>query len=307
VTPVDAQAAPLAAVITVSYNSSSRLPSWLEAIEATGCRDRLELCVVDSGSETAERERLERDVRPHVDHLLLEPNRGFGRNSNRGVAATTAPVLIFANPDTRLDTLPTALFGDWPPGLLVGAMNHTLDPPGAQGCRRVPTAGWQALDMTLGRFSPPVYERDAVAPTWISGSSLAVSRDDFMRAGGFPEDLFLFFEDLELCLAHRRRGGRVAIDSQWAIRHPAEHGPLEARDSLDAIARQSGRWFARRHQGPLRAALLYFVLAAFYAPRRCAGVLLRRAGGRPAPTSALGLGLDLLFPSRVRRRLRAQP
>ena len=70
-----------------------------------------------------------------------------------------------------------------------------------------------------------------------------------MRAGGFPEDLFLFFEDLELCLAHRRRGGRVAIDSQWAIRHPDEHGPLEGRDSLDAIARQSGRWFARRHQG----------------------------------------------------------
>ena len=81
VTPVDAQAAPLAAVITVSYNSSSSMPSWLEAIEATGCRDRLELCVVDSGSETAERERLERDVRPHVDHLLLssDTRKDFAR------------------------------------------------------------------------------------------------------------------------------------------------------------------------------------------------------------------------------------
>ncbi len=249
--PIYPHAAPLAAVITVSYNSSSRLASWLEAIEATGCRDRLELCVVDSGSEAAERERLERDVRPHVDHLLLEPNRGFGRNSNRGVAATTAPVLIFANPDTRLDTLPTALFGDWPPGLLVGAMNHTLDPPGAQGCRRVPTAGRQALDITLGRFSPPVYVRDAVAPTWISGSSLAVSRDDFMRAGGFPEDLFLFFEDLELCLRAAAAGVPTELHPEIVLRHagghstrPAYHGEphdLLARRRREVVGTRLGR------------------------------------------------------------------
>jgi GT2 family glycosyltransferase len=290
-------------VITVSHNSSSEMSGWLEAIEATGGRDRLELCVVDSGSEAGERERLEREVAPRVEHLLLEPNRGFGANSNRGAAATTAPVLIFTNPDTRLESLPGALAGDWPPGLLVGAMNHSLNPPAAQGCRRVPTAGWQALDMTLGRFSPEVYKRDAVAPTWVSGSALAVSREDFLRAGGFPEEFFLYFEDLELCLAHRRRGGRVAIDPRWAIRHPSVQGTPGGRASLDALARQSGRRFVRRHQGPLRAALLYLVLAIFYVPRRVAGATLRGATGRAARRAARGLALDLLFPGRVRRRL----
>jgi GT2 family glycosyltransferase len=292
--------------VTVTHNSASDLGEWLEAIEAGGLRERLELCVVDAGSQPDERERLRREVGPRVEHLLLEPNLGFGRSCNRGAAATTAPVLIFTNPDTRLDTLPAALQTGWPPGLLLGAMNVAIDPPGAQGAGRLPTAGWQALDMALGRFSPPVYVRDAVAPAWVSGSDLAVSREDFARAGGFPEELFLFFEDTTLCVAHRRQGGRLAIDPEWRVRHPPERGPGQGRDALDAIARQSGRWFVRRHQGPVRAALLYVVLALLYVPRRVAGESARRIAGRAGGGgSVFGLALDLLFPSRARRRLGA--
>src|SRR5437868_6452043 len=143
---------PRAAVITVTYNSSRQMASWLEAIRQLGVRDELELCVVDSGSELAERRALRRDVAPHVDQLLLEPNRGFGRSCNVGVAATTAPVLIFANPDTRMRNLPTALNGTWPDGLAVGGINHSSDPPMPNAFRHVPTAGWQAMDMLLGRL-----------------------------------------------------------------------------------------------------------------------------------------------------------
>jgi GT2 family glycosyltransferase len=294
--------------VTVSHNSAADLDAWLEAIEAGGHRDRLELCVVDSGSEPEERERLKREVASKVDHLLLEDNLGFGRSCNRGAAATTAPVLIFTNPDTRLDTLPSALQKEWPAGLMLGAINVAIDPPGAQGASRVATAGWQALDMALGRFSPPVYVRDAVAPAWVSGSDLAVSRADFERAGGFPEELFLFFEDTTLSVAHRRNGGRVAIDPEWKVRHPPERGPGEGRAAMDALARESGRWFVRRHQGPVRAALLYVVLAVLYVPRRVVGESARRITGRPTGGgSVFGLALDLLFPARVRRRLGAAP
>src|SRR3954465_1105461 len=196
----------LAAVITVTYNSSAQMASWMGAIEKLGVRDRLELCVVDSGSDLAARRALRTDVAPHVDHLLLEPNRGFGRSCNVGVAATSAPVLIFANPDTRMLNLPTALSGTWPEGLAVGGINHSSDPPTPNAFRHVPTAGWQAMDMLLGRLSPPVYERAAQGAEWISGSALAISREDFLRVGGFSDEIFLYFEDLDFCLSHRRRG-----------------------------------------------------------------------------------------------------
>jgi GT2 family glycosyltransferase len=295
----------LAAVITVTYNSSGQMLPWLEAIEALGVRDRLEVCVVDSGSDLAERRALRADVAPHVDHLLLEPNRGFGRSCNVGVEATSAPVLIFANPDTRLLTLPTGLSGGWPGGIAVGAVNHSTDPPMPNAFRHVPTASWQAMDMILGRLSPPVYERAAEGAEWVSGSALAISREDFRNAGGFPDDIFLYFEDVDLCLAHRRRGGRVVVDNDWAVEHPGGAGTPEAGDSMDALARLSGRRFVRHTEGPSRAALLYLVLIAFYVPRRAAGFLLRRARGGEASVAVARLVLDLLRPSRVMRRLGA--
>ncbi len=292
---------PIAAIVAVSHDSGDEIAGWLEAIERTGRRDRLELCLVDSGSAPEERERLQREFGSRVDHLLLEPNRGFGASCNRGAAATSAPVLIFTNPDTQLGTLPAGLEDGWPAGRLAGAMNHSLTPPAAHGARGMPTARRQALDLALGRFAPPVFVRDAVAPTWVSGSALAISREDFERDGRFPEDLFLYYEDLELCLAHADRGGQVVIDPEWAILHPPEAVGRPGRDSLDAIARQSGRRVAARRQGRAAAAALYVVLALLYVPRRAAGVLVRRRSAAAAATIAL----DLLFPSRVRRRLGA--
>jgi GT2 family glycosyltransferase len=301
-----AEREPLAAVITVTYNSSRQMKPWLEALDKLEVRDRLEVCVVDSGSDLAERRALREIVRPRVDHLLLGPNRGFGRSCNVGVAATTAPVLIFANPDTRLLTLPSGLNGDWPEGSAVGGINTSSDPPMPNAFRHVPTAGWQAMDMILGRLSPPVYERAGGADAeWLSGSALAMSRADFMRAGRFPDDIFLYFEDLDLCLSHRRRGGRIVVDPDWTVEHPGGAGTPEAGASMDAVARLSGRRFVSHHQGPGRAALLYFILVAFYVPRRAAGILLRRARGGDASLSVGRLVLDLLRPSRVMRRLGA--
>ena len=68
-----------------------QMPAWIEAIEALGERARLELCVVDSGSDLAERRALRADVGGRVDQLIFSPNRGFGRSCNVGVAATSAP------------------------------------------------------------------------------------------------------------------------------------------------------------------------------------------------------------------------
>ena len=202
----DLQARPLAAVVAVSHESGDEIDGWLDAIERTGMRDRLELCIVDSGSGPRERERLRREVEPRVDHLLLSPTGVSGRRATAARRCTSAPVLIFTNPDTQLVTLPSAVGSDWPSGLLVGAMNHSLKPPDAHGARGLPTARRQALDLALGRFAPPVFVRDAVAPTWVSGSALALTREDFIRDGLFPEDLFLYYEDLDSLPGPRRAG-----------------------------------------------------------------------------------------------------
>jgi GT2 family glycosyltransferase len=295
---------PGAAVIVVTHNSGGVILEWLESLEGAGHRDRLELCVVDCGSSADQVEFLHERVRPRVDRLVLEGNLGFGGGCNAGAAATSAPVLMFLNPDAQLDRLPPDLLD---PERVTGTIHGSAvrrapgETPRPGGFSAFPSARHEAASLVLGRLSR-TYRRAWTLPAWVSGGSMVVARADFEAVGGFDPSIFLFFEDADLCARHRRRGGEVVVDPRFEVTHRGGAGSGDAPDSpsLDAVARESARYFVSRWSGkPLRAALLYVVLAAFYVPRRMAIETVRRR----FPVGPMAL--DLLFPSRVRRRLGA--
>lgn len=300
---------PIAAVVAVTHNSSHAIDSWIDALTALGVP--LELCVVDAGSRPDELARLRERVGGRA-RLVEVDNVGFGRACNAGAAATTAPALIFTNPDTRVRALPSELTsGGSIAGTVLGAIELEADGTRTPlGYAHLPSAGWETRDLLLGNHSN-AYVRTAERPAWVSGAALAMARSDFVRAGGFSDELFLYFEDADLCATHVERGGGVRVDPAFVVEHD---GGQSSQDhpvgvELDGVARQSGRIFARRHGGRggrARAAGLYALLLAWYVPRRVAISLLRRLRGRPAPASLRELALNLAFPSRVKRRLGAR-
>jgi len=294
-----------AAVVTVAHNSSARLGEWVDALERSGARDRLELCVVDSGSGPEELEATRTVLAGRVESFLCVPNLGFGRASNVGVAWTSAPVLIFLNPDARLETLPDDLLDPAQvartivgPELLLadGAVDSA-------GFRHLPTARWEAVSLLLGRRAA-TYERAWSDPAYISGGTLLMTRADFERLGGFSPELFLYFEDADLCRRHRREGGGIRVDRRWSVHHDGADSSsnLWRPDALDGLARWSARRLAAREEGRLAAGLLWVLLALVYVPRR--GVAELRRGRRRSVTDTL---LDLVLPSRILRRLNAVP
>ncbi len=297
-------AAPSAAVITVTHNSSRAIEGWIDALEGTGLRDKVELCVVDSGSSPAERAFLSRRVAPRIDSLLMSPNLGYGRCSNLGAAATRAEILLFANPDTRVRSLPECIRKGQPlDGVVLGAVNRCNGLEVPTGFRNMPSAAWEGRQLLLGRFSRayrPVWSN----PAWVSGAALVISRADFEHLHGFSPEIFLYFEDADLCARHRKRGGIVAIDRHFAVEHKPGMSTSTSAD-LDGVSRWSGRIFAARHCGRMQAVALYTLLACYYVPRRVALTLLRRVRGRGDSTPVIQMALDLLWPRRVLRRLQA--
>ena len=195
------------AVVLVTYDSADGLPEVLDAL----AEQRLpgdEVVVVDNGSrdDSAAIAR----AHPAVDRVL-EPgaNLGFASGCNHGAAATTAPILLFLNPDAVpqpgcLDALRAAPadWAAWQGVVLMGDGRH------------VNSAGNEVHFLGFswaGRPGEPV--QGLPAEPWeapaLSGACLAVRREAW--GTGFPDHFFMYFEDLDLSLRLRLAGRRTGV------------------------------------------------------------------------------------------------
>jgi GT2 family glycosyltransferase len=291
------------AVVVITHNSAHALPRWLAALEAVCDRRLLELCVADSGSSPEQVAEMEAATRGRVDHFLRLPNYGFGGACNAGAAATSAPILLFTNPDVEVRSLPARMLdGSGLGGAVVGG--YGTDPYRPLGFAEAPGLRSEARELALGRWSSS-YGRSETAPSWVSGASLAIERSSFDHIGGFSPDYFMYFEDADLCGRHCLAGGTVELDEELLVEHgggqssDAETSSMLV-DALDGVQRASGRVYARRFGRPIDGLLLYLLMVLTYIPRRALVELLRNR--RPFGAVARHI-LYLLWPNRALRRI----
>lgn len=293
------------AVIAVAHDSAHILPAWIDALEAVAPRERLEICVVDSGSSSAHLARSEELTRGRVDRFLALPNVGYGAACNAGAAATVAPTLLFVNPDAEVVSLPArALDGGGLESRLLGAF--ATDPLRPLGFARLPTFREEASELALGRWSK-AFARSAEAPAWVSGAALMVDRGPFELVGGFSPAFFLYFEDADLCARHTCAGGSIELDPDLVVRHAAGKSSDGSESSsiggiIDGVNRLSGRRFAVRYGRPWDAVLLYLLLIFAYLPRRIASIVAHRDPIGPS----LDYCASVLSPGRGLRKIGAQ-
>lgn len=292
------------AVITVTHNSFDVLPDWLQSMEDSGHRDQMEICVVDSGSEAGQAERIERELGDRIDVFARRPNLGFGGASNVGAELTSAPVLMFTNPDLELIETPAAALAGDVGERMIGA--YRKDPDRSGGYASFPTLRDEVQKLAIGAWSRR-YERTVDNPAWVTGAALIVGREAFERIGGFSPEYFMYFEDADLCARHRAHGGSVEVGLDFLVKH--DHGESTdegMRDSLaaslDSINRLGARRFAAAHGARWQGPLLYLVLALAYVPRRALLLLLR---DRRRPSQVAEYVACLLSPARAMRRIGA--
>ena len=200
------------AVVIVNYESG---PALLQCVEDWMADGAFDVVVVDNGSQDGSVERV-RSRFPDLEVVTPGSNLGYGAAANRGVAATTTPLIVVSNSDleVRPGTL-AALAGaldDHPGWALVGPLIRTTTGDRYPSARHFPSlvdAGGHAL---LGIFAPDnrftrSYQRSEldgatggpVEADWVSGACFLVRRSAFEQVGGFDESYFMYAEDVDLC------------------------------------------------------------------------------------------------------------
>ncbi len=228
------------------------LPTLRRAVEdlAASCAFRVRVIVADAGSPD-DTPRVAREVWPDVDIHIEPDNRGYGATVN-AAAVTTSPWLAISNadltiPDGGLRELPSVLASlDRRVGILGPAMLDPTGAPDAWAGGRAPTL-WSLLARRDGR-APRHMAADVETVEWVTGACMFVRSEAWRAAGGFDEEYFLYYEDVDLALRLRSLGWRIARTSCLEVIHRAPHHRRGASIRLQRVIRASRERFFRQHR-----------------------------------------------------------
>lgn len=223
-------------VIIVSFNTKKYTRECIESLYER-IKTKFELIVVDNNSIDGSREMLGRLSRKYDFKLLcLDENIGFGRANNEGAKIAKGKWLFFLNSDTLVKN-----------DIIKKMNSYTLNNKGlgVLGIRLVGSDGdvqsnggfaprwWRILSWMLfiddlplvGRiFSRSVHpSRDFYTKNqkldWVTGAGLLVKKAYFDQVGGFDPKIFMYCEDLDLCLAIKRLGKEVVYANDIYVIH----------------------------------------------------------------------------------------
>jgi N-acetylglucosaminyl-diphospho-decaprenol L-rhamnosyltransferase len=255
------------AAVVINYNASDHLAECIRSLYADGFT---EVVVADNASsDDFAAVLLKIDPAPVVIHTGA--NLGFGAGANRGVEATSAPLVAVMNPDVVIESgtrkaLVDAFERD-PRLAIAGPRVDNRDGSLYPSARTFPSLLDAAGHAVFGFVAPAnrftrryrMLDWDHAAGRdvdWVSGTFLVVRRDVFDRVGGFDEGYFMYVEDVDLCWRVGRDGGRVAYEPEARVTH-AIGASSEQTPYRMILAHHRSLWrFSRRTTGGVRRALL---------------------------------------------------
>jgi len=220
-------------VIIVNYRGWKRLAQCLDSLDSIeDPRFTYEVTIIDNHSDDGKFDHFRRRY-PRFSFILNAGNLGFSNGCNLGAETAGGAYLLFLNPDTIVSA--DALFA-----LLEEARKRR--PFSVVSCRQfrengaeerpygeflTPSnlTGWLRASAKLvsgqknGRFHQT---EEYLYPDWISGSVVMIGRDSFRKLGGWSDDFWMYFEDVDLCRRASQSNGEIVLLKSVGIEH--NHG-----------------------------------------------------------------------------------
>lgn len=275
--------------IIVNYKSAKLTLRALEALDVERKNPELDLRVVVVENDSGDAQVLARGIEERFSELamlaLSPKNGGFGAGNNFGLryahdAGLRPRYVHFVNPDTEVRpgaVLELVRFLEAHPkaGIAGGAFEHEDGTPWRIGFR-FPSwlselEGGAHLGLVSRILRNYIIARDMGEREeridWPSGASMMFRRTVLESVGGFDEEFFLYFEEIDLCLRAHDAGWECWYVPQSTVMHV--RGQSTGVTSLDQKPKRlPGYWFESRrryfvkHHGARYAALADLALLA---------------------------------------------
>lgn len=222
----DDQGLPSVSVIVLNHNGREHLhPCFASLSSLDYPQERLELILVDNGSTDGSIGDMKANF-PSVRIVRNEHNLGFARGNNIGAAEARGQYVAFLNNDMRVD--PNWLIELVKPVLkqqdVVCTASKVLSWDGKKidfvgGALNFYGHGFQ-LDYGKSNINDYTQERPLL---FACGGAMLIDNGVFLQCGGFDEDYFAFFEDVDLGWRLWIQGYKVLFAPKAIVYHK-HHG-----------------------------------------------------------------------------------
>lgn len=220
-------------IVFVTYNSGHLVSQFL-----SGLSD-FPVIVVDNASKDDTCVQIEQHF-PSVKLIKNTVNIGYGRAANQAFAEIDTELGLLVNPDTTFAAADVA------------ALEQTTEPlndrwlfvaPNTEKSNRTEQTSEQITQSTA------TFKLDAV--DFAGGAAMLFNMATFRSLNGFDENIFLYFEETDLC--ERAKKQHLAMYRCDAIRFPHEWGQSSKPSTAIEQLKQwhydwSALYFAKKHQ-----------------------------------------------------------
>jgi len=209
-------------ILTVFHNHVSFVDPYFKSFQNVFGSLPCKLIIIDNESNDGTQKRLELWKEKSgfdFEYHPLDVNHGFGAVHNRFVASADTRNLLFLNPDVSFiyDFLSPCVHSlDRYEGL-ISPMCRDLSGKPYISYSPFYESEWFLAKKFLYTLYPLSEPQDV---DWVQGSCLFLKKEQFLAAGGFRKEYFVFTEDMALARDFKELGwGSKILKNQWVF-HP---------------------------------------------------------------------------------------
>ncbi len=211
-------------IIIVSYNTKELTANCLASVFAHCRTDDFEIIVVDNNSHDGSVETLKKRFGDRIKIIANDDNRGFGAANNQGAKIARGDFLFFLNSDTTikddiLNPLKEFFHKNREAGIVAPKLLLADGSEQPFACGKFPRLWESIIGKLVSAGENEASGYDSFATDWVSGAALVIRRRIFERIGGFDENFFMYFEDMDLCRQTKGGGYGIYVYPAAAVNH----------------------------------------------------------------------------------------
>ncbi len=230
-------------IIIVNYNTTEFIRKCINSIKSNSNLQNYDIIVVDNNSKDKSIELVAKE-NPDVKFIWQGKNCGFGAACNIGVKNSDSEYLLFLNPDIEVRNNAIEILIDYIKsnknvavcsGILVDQNCKVL-----YSYNDFPDLLWEFRE-AYGLFlkskirklttRKEIIDKIPFEVDWFHGACILVRKDIFERVGGFDENIFLYYEDVDLHKKIKSLGYKVMCVPSAEFFH-FERGSVREGDSF---------------------------------------------------------------------------
>jgi GT2 family glycosyltransferase len=296
---------PLVSIIIVSFNTKDltiqAIQSVFESLQHLQ-QSEIEVIVVDNNSHDDSVPSLKKEFGTKIKLIANKENSGFGKANNQGVLEARGKYILFLNSDTivrlgAIDRMVESLKENLSYGIISCRLLYSdgsYQPQGGALPTLLNITSWWLWPFPGQLHIVPPYQDTRLIEKssllikrgWVGGTAMMIPKTVLEEIGSFDENIFMYAEDIELCMRAKKAGYTIGIVPNAEIVHIGSASSDSTRAKLGEIKGLlyiSSRYFSRVEQlllrfifwkGSLLRYLLFGILKGSESSRRLYGEIL---------------------------------